>query len=186
LHWLGSPGRKGWATIVQFVGAVVTFGGLGAAYMRARYGLTVKALAQRAWAFIRRQWAKLLRRPQDQIIKPGGAHSTVQFGTAAVGQVGFNLDTSLTVQEQLERLAQFVNHRSREAAQMESMIVALRQEVTKAHQHASDLASKTFAHIETQIQQLTDRLDKTQVLDLRWAIVGLAISAFGIALSYGT
>ena len=37
-HWLRSPGRKGWATIVQLVGAVVTFYGLGIAWMRVKHG----------------------------------------------------------------------------------------------------------------------------------------------------
>jgi hypothetical protein len=42
----------------------------------------------------------------------------------------------------------------------------------------------TLAHIETQIEQLKARLDRAQVLDLRWAIAGLFITVVGTALSY--
>jgi transcription elongation GreA/GreB family factor len=62
----------------------------------------------------------------------------------------------------------------------------VRKEVGQAREHASDLAAKTLAHIETQIQQLRSDLDRVQVLDLRWAIAGLGITAVGTVLSYGT
>ena len=39
-HCLRSPGRKGRATIVQLVGAVVTFYGLWTAWLRAKHGVT--------------------------------------------------------------------------------------------------------------------------------------------------
>ena len=60
-HWLRSPGRKGWATIVQFVGAAVTFGGLGIAWLRARHGVTpLGGLAKGLWARIWERVAKML------------------------------------------------------------------------------------------------------------------------------
>jgi uncharacterized protein YoxC len=185
-HLLRSPGRKGWATIVQFVGTTITFGGLGTAYLRARHGITVKVLAKRAWGFVRRQWAKLLRRPSHQTIKAVGIESAEQFGTHAVMQVTHNVDTSLSVQEQINRLVQFVNNRSAELSQLESQVSEVRRAVSQAREHATDLATKTLAHIETQIQQLRSDLDKVQVLDLRCAIAGLAVTFVGIALGYGT
>ena len=63
-HWLRSPGRKGWATIVQLVGAVVTFYGLGIAWMRAKHGVTVAGLAKGLWAWIWSTWRKSLAGPE--------------------------------------------------------------------------------------------------------------------------
>jgi hypothetical protein len=41
-------------------------------------------------------------------------------------------------------------------------------------------------YMETQIQALDNKINRTQVLDLTWAIRGLLISAVGTLLSFGT
>jgi hypothetical protein len=41
-----------------------------------------------------------------------------------------------------------------------------------------------LAHVKGQVEDLSARLDRAQVLDLRWGILGLFITVVGIALSY--
>jgi 4-amino-4-deoxy-L-arabinose transferase-like glycosyltransferase len=185
-HFLRAPGRKGWATIVQFFGALVAAVGFGTAYLRARYELTVEKLAKRVWVFIQRLWARLLGRPQQPIHTAGDAQAIGHFEATGVGMVTFNLNTSLRLQEQVRRLAQFVNARSAEAAQMESMIVDLRRNLAHARQATSELESRMLTRIQNEIRELQRQLDTVQVLDLRWAIGGLFITVLGIVLGYGT
>jgi hypothetical protein len=51
---------------------------------------------------------------------------------------------------------------------------------------AVELERNLLDRIETQIQQLDDKVNRVQVLDLRWAICGLLISFFGTVWSFGT
>lgn len=186
-YLLHTPGRRGWATIVQFVGTTITFGGLFTAYLRAKYGLTVKALVARVWAFVRRQCAKLFRIPQHVIPKSGIAQGvTFGFSAVAVGRVGHIVDTSLSLQDQVSQLAEFVNRRSDELGRSERRLDEVHRAVGQARENASALAANALAHIEVEITQLRRDLDRVQVLDLRWAIAGLAISLVGIMLGYGT
>lgn len=60
----------------------------------------------------------------------------------------------------------------------------VRHEVKVARTLAESSASKALADIETKIEKLTAKLNKIQKLDLRPAIVGLALSAVGTFLSY--
>jgi hypothetical protein len=69
--------------------------------------------------------------------------------------------------------------------QIERHIENLRGEIKEVRVHASDLATQTVAQLQDQIDDLRRELDTKQVLDLRWAIYGLLITVFGIALSYG-
>jgi hypothetical protein len=186
-HWLRSPGRKGGATIIQLVGAVVTFGGLWTAWLRARHGVTIAGLAMQLWDWILKQFAKLFGWPRPMVVQPGGAHLKLYAETTAGGFVTFNVISSMSTEENLERLAQFVNNLSgKTIPQIERHIVNLRSDINKTRTHASDLASQTVAHFQERIDSLQQELDNKQVLDLRWAIYGLLITVIGIALSYGT
>ena len=144
--------RKNCATAIQSLGALITFYGLGQAYIRAKHNETVEAWAKRS---IKRIWRTLLRRPRQATTHSGTAHGTFGFHGYAVGYVTHNVDITLSLHEQIKRLAQFVNSRSREAAQMESTIADLQQEFRQARDATSELERKTLAHIETQIQQLS-------------------------------
>jgi hypothetical protein len=41
-----------------------------------------------------------------------------------------------------------------------------------------------LAHVKGQVEDLSARLDRAQVLDLRWGILGLFITVVGSALCY--
>lgn len=97
-----------------------------------------------------------------------------------------NIDITLPLQEQIKRLAQFANNLSRGAAELEKQIAAVGRDLKKARADTAELERKTWAHIQSQIQSLDERINSVQVLDLRWAIWGLFISFVGTALSFGT
>jgi hypothetical protein len=56
--------------------------------------------------------------------------------------------------------------------------------VDKVAADAAQATADALAHVKSQIEDLSARLDRAQVLDLRWAILGLFITVVGIALSY--
>jgi hypothetical protein len=99
--------------------------GLLRAYVRARYDLTVtgwlKSVVDRVWRWIRRKPRRV-----DIVISP--ATATIRVETGASGYVTFNLDTTQTVQEQLKRLAEFVNNRSKESNFVQQNLIELGRE----------------------------------------------------------
>ena len=128
----------------------------------------------------------VLRNPPDITIHAPTAFGTFQVEVSATGLVTHNIDITLPLQEQIKRLAQFANNLSRGAAELEKQIAALGRDLKKARADTAELERKTWAHIQSQIQSLDERINSVQVLDLRWAIWGLFISFVGTALSFGT
>ena len=110
-HWLRSPGRKGWAIIVQLIGAVVTLFGLWTAWLRATHGETIATMAKRLGRWIWEQVSKILCRcrPRDQRVDELSFASPVLMGDRAVVTMTFNMDRDLSTRENLERLARFVS-----------------------------------------------------------------------------
>jgi hypothetical protein len=90
-QWLRAPGRQGWATIVRFIGAVVTFLGLWTAWLRAKHGVTLTGLVKRLWAWIGRRVAKILGLRRDVTIFVPAATAIAVGGTATVS-VTFGFD----------------------------------------------------------------------------------------------
>ena len=113
-HWLRSPGRKGWATVVELVGAVVTFAGVWTAWLRAKHGETIATLARRLGMGIWERLAKILGRPRSTILYPSTAHLHAHFLPAASASVGVGLDKTMAVDQQIKRLYQRVNRLSLE------------------------------------------------------------------------
>jgi hypothetical protein len=181
---LRSPGRQGWATIVQMLGAFVTFAGLGTAWLRAKYNATVTALAKR----LLRRVAEKLGFPRNAVIYPVGINSVAVVGGAASVFVTMSLDhlKTLSPWDQIEHIARFTNNLAGETIpQLERSIGELRGKITEARTHAGNLAEETAARMQEQIDRLERELSTKQVLDLRWAIGGVLISLVGTALSYG-
>lgn len=80
----------------------------------------------------------------------------------------------------------FVNNLSGNVIpKIENHILVLRTDINSVREHASALAAQTAERLQAQIDDLRRELDTKEVLDLRWAIYGLLITAIGIALSYG-
>jgi hypothetical protein len=185
-HWVRSTSRKDWATIVQLVGAVVTFGGLWTAWLRAKHGETIRSLGKRLAKRIAERVVRILGIPRGVVI-PVEAASAIAIGSTAFFTLTFGIDRTKSTVENFERLVDFVNRLSGNTIlQIEQQIDELRRDIKDARAHASDLASRTLAHLEQRIDYVQKELDTKQVLDLRWAIYGLLITVIGIGMSYGT
>ncbi|MBB5168375.1 hypothetical protein [Mycobacterium sp. AZCC_0083] len=175
-NWLGEPARKDWATIVQLVGALVTAGGLASTYTRASYGL---ALAKAVF------WAVVLgllltgeefKKFQDELRHRIGLRTDVaELAGSVVGVEVFAVDPQIPVEQQVERLAVFANNLAKQLPQMGERLAVLDRSFGEVRAETRSWIGKRF-----------DQVDRAQVLDLRWAIFGLVISAAGTALSYGT
>lgn len=173
--------RKEWTLVVQIVGTSVTGYGLAAAYARAANDQTVWQ-AFKTWT--RRQWGK----PETQTITgAGGIPLGEAFGNLTVGSalVTHNVDTSQDLQAQILRLADFANEKSREIARAEGKITELRTDLDHAKITTSKVERTVLTRLENEIQELRGELKRVQVLDLKPAIVGLAITALGLLLSIG-
>jgi hypothetical protein len=60
----------------------------------------------------------------------------------------------------------------------------LRREIESVRATAQSAAAEALANIEEKVTKRTAELNANQTLDLRWAIIGLFISAFGTWLQY--
>jgi septal ring factor EnvC (AmiA/AmiB activator) len=120
----------------------------------------------------------------DVVLSP--ATATVRIETGATGYVTFNLDTTQPVQEQLKRLADFVNNRSKESDFVQQKLIELGRELRQIRDQTAELERKTLERIQTQINELDQKINRTQVLDLIPAIVGLGISFLGTIFGLGT
>jgi tetrahydromethanopterin S-methyltransferase subunit G len=101
------------------------------------------------------------------------------------GGVGpFELDSTMDLEEQVVRLVEYINLVIKKFPSIEDRLDGLEKGVDEVSAEVSTMEQRTLAHIETQIANLSARVDMTQVLDLRWAILGLFITTIGLALSY--
>jgi hypothetical protein len=157
--------------------------GLARAYVRAKHDLSIGQWIGRGFE---RALVVLRLKLRDVTIHVGAARGAIRFEARASGHVEHHVDISLSLHEQISRLADFVNTRAREAARMSTKIADVERELDRVRHETSELERRTLAHMESQIQQLNDRLDGIQVLDLTWAIWGLFLSAVGTVLSFGT
>ncbi|MCV7092029.1 hypothetical protein [Mycobacterium interjectum] len=181
-RWLCSPGRKGWATIVQLVGTIVTATGLAFAWLRAKYRTDFAGLLKLLLKLLRKWIRRLICGPAPMVIKAESAQSKFTPGIPIVYKT-YPINKNLTTKENLQKLADLVNEY---IPKFETDLTALRIEITQVRAHASGLAADTLRHLQDQIAELRRDIDAKQVLDLRWASVGLVITGIGIALGYGT
>jgi hypothetical protein len=181
--WHRVLARKNWTATVQAVGSLIAFLGLWRAYARARYDLTVpgwlKSVADRLWRWICRK----PRRGQDIVI--AAPTMTAHVEASATAYVTFVLDTTLTVEEQIAGLVQFVNDRSKDGVGVQNKLVELGRDLRNLQSRASEIERNTLQRIDSRITELDDKINRTQVLDLIPAIVGLGITAFGTLFGIG-
>jgi len=180
VNW-STKGIKWWATTTQLTGALMAFGGLSYAYLRATYGLDIWGLLERWWAW----WLRLWGKSTGFILTPTGA--LVGVGTLfADVVVGFRLDRTLRVEDQLAQVEKYINEELLllRFPAIDKEIRQLRRDLEEARKLAEAAARQALADAEAKIEQLAARLDRSQVLDLRWAAGGLLITAVGTFLSY--
>lgn len=175
--------RRNIATTVQAIGALITACGLAHAYTRAKNNQTP---TQWLRAEAKKTWNKTLRRTPPPRRHTGSGHGTITSLTTASGRLVHTVDITQSLHEQIKRLATFVNNRTRDAAKLETKVAGIEHELRKIRDESSQLEARMWAQIEARIQDLNDRLDRVQVLDLTLAIRGLVISLAGTLWSLGT
>ncbi|KAA0078801.1 hypothetical protein CIW52_29950 [Mycolicibacterium sp. P9-64] len=182
--------RHWWANTLQVIGSAVTAAGLFGAYVRSKHQESLPEYARWRWtqfsAWVNERWARLLRRPRNVTVHAGAATAGV-YGwapTVVIGHAPFTLDKTKSFEERLAQVAERVNQLTAKQPVIDRRIHALERDVTRIMSDLSAVRSEALAHIQSQINDLDKRLNMTQVLDLRWAIIGLLITVLGIALSY--
>lgn len=96
----------------------------------------------------------------------------------------YSFDPGSPVDDQLRSMAAFLNDIASMFPALETQIADLNKRINEVATHSQQAAEDAIKHIQEQIATLSAQFDRQQVLDLRWAIGGLFITAFGIALSY--
>lgn len=155
------------AITVELVGTAIAAIGLWNAYSRVRYGIGLWQRLKRGWLI----WPKA-----------GTAEGTYGWRTTgAKGYAPFALDNTLQVEDQVTQLADYVRKLKNEIATLDRQVEQVRTQTSAAVSQAlADAKDDT----RVQIQSFGSHSDAAQILDLRWASFGLAITAIGILLSY--
>ena len=156
------------AITVELVGTAVATVGLWNAYSRSRYAIGLWQRLMHGWLI----WPKA---------GTGTAAGMYGWRVTAKGYAPFALDNTLQVEDQVAQLADYVRKLKSEIAQLDHEVEQVR---TQASAAVSQALAKAKDDARDQIQSLGSRIDAAQVVDLRWASGGLAITAIGILLSY--
>ncbi len=69
---------------------------------------------------------------------------------------------------------------------MDKQIADLTRKLRRARLATTQVQQTTLTHIETRIDDLTNKLSTYQAVGLRWAMCGLFMTAGGVVLSFGT
>ena len=173
--WIASAGdddMKVIANTVNLGGAALTFAGLVYAYIRSDVQL-------REW--FRRQWRRLTRHP---VVINVDAASMILIGDNAHLQITYRFgeesdDPIERLQARTERLLRIVNSLSDELAKAEIRIHDFDKALEHARAETREGHQRTRAEAEAAIRRFAERLNQSQVLDLRWAIAGVFFSTFG-------
>ena len=170
-----------WSTTLQFGGALIASLGLGWSYLRA------SGIWERRWPGIKAWLWRIFRSAvAPQVVGAIGATMGL-FGFQAMGRVTYNLDHALSVEEQIVQLEGFINRViAQEITPIREDILKLKDAVKEARSLAESKAEEVLIKTRAEIAALALRLDRTQTVDIRWAIVGLFISAIGTGLQYWT
>jgi hypothetical protein len=162
------------ADTTNVFGAAITFLGLLYAYVCASSYATEWLQIQRAR--MNRVWAKITGRPLPG--PRGQATTAIAVDTIAGGAVGVRLDASL------QELAGFVNGLSIAISNLQVEIHKVRAAIQQATADARAGDAQTLVKVEDVLRQLDLRLKWAQVLDLRFAMAGVALSSVGAVLNW--
>ncbi len=162
----------------QFVGSLLAFLGLLFAYLRARHrGDTAREQ-------LREFGLRLIgRRRIDRHSVDASATATLR--AYAYAEVVLQDRPELPTQEQIDNLAAYIrDHVMGNFKQIFERLDRLKSDVDRAHNAAAEKSAEAYDKAKAELEQLRRELDRTQVLDLRWAIFGIYIATIGVALSY--
>lgn len=161
------------ANILQLVGALVTFLGLWHAYTRSKYGLGLLP------------WLASKFRHRTVEMSGSTVVEATGEGTAIVDAYpGFVLDTTLPIEGQLAQLADYVRELRLLFPSIGQKFSQVDRDIADARAHAESVAAQALGEMRREHQQIAADQDRTTVLDLRIAIVGLAISFVGTVLAF--
>jgi hypothetical protein len=172
-----------WATTLQFVGALVAAGGLAWAYWRASRFAETKL--PRIRDSIRKiLYALGLKRP----VITGTMGATLHPVTASLGLETFAPMVRVrkaTVEERIKTLEEFVDRLlNQDLPPVLRDIRNLKAELSEVRNLAKVEAEAALTTARAEMAKLELAQDREQTLDLRWAILGLFISAIGTFLQY--
>jgi hypothetical protein len=60
----------------------------------------------------------------------------------------------------------------------------IKADIEQANSAATEKTNEAYNQAKAEIDKFRTELDRSQALDLRWAIFGLYIASIGVALSY--
>jgi hypothetical protein len=179
-----------WGNTLQIIGSVVAAAGLFGAYVRSHHTKSLPEYAvwrlQQFWRCVKDRWLRLWRRPRNVAVTAGPAVIIATGGGAGVltADAKVGLDPDASVEVRLSLLESAVNQLADRMPRVENRVDTLARDVERVAADASTRHHETLQHIERRIDDLDRRLNMKQVVDLRWAIIGILIATVGIALSY--
>lgn len=175
--------RERRAETIQILGTVITAIGLAVAYVRASQ-------------FQRRRWQPTmdrLRRIYYAVRGGGPAISgamapSFQPMTASAGREGpapFITLRNASAEERIAALEAIVNRLiGDDLPSIIGRIAEVKEEVAGVRSLAKSQAANALTEARKSIASVVSNVDRTQTLDLRWAILGLLITAGGMALGW--
>jgi hypothetical protein len=96
----------------------------------------------------------------------------------------FELDPGITPEQQIEKLAEFVNNLAGDLPKLQIEIGQVHGRVDDAVADMAKRVADAQAHADSVGAELYALLDRGQMRDLGWAIGGVAITTIGMAFSY--
>ncbi|MED5812923.1 FlxA-like family protein [Mycolicibacterium sp. 050232] len=180
------PDRHCWATTLQLVGGIIAAVGFANAYVGALYGTSLAGqIVEWGEDVAKELWRRLLGKPKLDVRQPQAAPMTFTGGTPGVRVTyNFAFDPDVPADEQFRRIAEHLNAIGPKIEALDKQIAALSVRINEVATNSQEAADNAIKHIQEQIAGLSAELKRKQVLDLRWAIVGLLITVVGIALGY--
>ncbi|MFT8180665.1 hypothetical protein ACLXNF_24080 [Mycobacteroides chelonae] len=158
---------------IQLVGTIITAWGLAIAYGRAK-----KIPDQiRAWWHRKRS-------------HPGRGHEIFVPGIDRTGGVGipdtlggFQLDRDKEVPDQLIQLEAYAHRLASSLRSIHLTVVQHGEDIEKVEKNSESRVRQALSEAKAEIKQFGDHLDELQAVDLKVAILGVAITVIGIGLA---
>lgn len=154
-NWLQHRALPRSAAVIQLVGQAVAAFGLLQAYVRTTFHHSLRHYVS--------------------------AHLTSRAQVNATTWVRLRLNPLSTTRQQVKDIARFINDRSKDTVDVQEKLIQIEQNITKLRDEIREVDRKSLAGIVSQLQQTEIREREHDAVGLRLAIVGLLITAFGIA-----
>lgn len=175
--------RQRWASTVQIVGTMTTAIGLAVAYLRTT-------------RFRERRWRPAVDRMRRIYYELRGGGPIVT-GTAAMplkpmstsagreGPAPFVRVRNASAEERIRALEAIIDRLiGEDIPSIIERIKDMKPEIDAARSLAKSESDKALTEAQKAIKGLARDVDRTQTLDLRWAILGLLITAGGMVLGW--